>query len=155
MDDGSEPASLVAARVNEAQEDHTASLSVQEMPRLLKEEHKEERFEYYKRMVRTEHMHDFHYPDPRGAPNPPQPCAKLLKDTLNMWYCSNGYPRDLACEPCEQAVSQDALRPDLWRCHLCRNCGLMNSHIPPVTLGAQSNTDAQPVLTKNQAEMYC
>ena len=31
----------------------------------------------------------------------------------------------------------------------------MNSHIPAATLGGQSNTDAQPVSTKNQSEMYC
>ena len=31
----------------------------------------------------------------------------------------------------------------------------MNSHMPPVTLGSQSNNDAQAVVTKHQAEMYC
>jgi len=31
----------------------------------------------------------------------------------------------------------------------------MSSHIPPVSLGAQSNTDAQPIATKHQAKMYC
>ena len=114
-----------------------------------------ERHEYYERSVRTENMHDFHYPDPLGPPNPTQPCAKLLKGTQNMWYCANGYPRDLVCEPCEQSVAQDALRPDLWRCNLCRNCPLMNSHAPVVGVGLQSNSDAQPVLTRHQAEMYC
>ena len=68
-------------------------------------------------MVRVEHMHDFHYPDPYGAPNPSQPCAQLLKGTLNMWYCKNGYPRDLVLDPSEQSVAQDTLRPDLWRCN--------------------------------------
>ena len=102
-------------------------------------------------MVQT----DVRYADPHGPPNPSQLCARLLKGTQNMWYCSNGYPRDLICDPCEQSVGQDALRSDLWRCNLCRNCNLMNSHIPAVSLGAQSNTDAQPVVTKHQAEMYC
>ena len=31
----------------------------------------------------------------------------------------------------------------------------MNSHIPAVSFGNQSNTDAQPIATKRQAEMYC
>ena len=44
---------------------------------------------------------------------------------------------------------------DLWRCHLSRNCRLMNSHMPVVSFGCQSNTDAQPIATKKQAEMYC
>ena len=44
---------------------------------------------------------------------------------------------------------------DLWRCHLSRNCCLMNSHMPVVSFGGQSNTDAQPIATKKQAEMYC
>ena len=153
--DGSEETGAVAQRVNEEQENHTAAVSVEEMLRLLQEDAAEERFDYYKRLVRTEHMHDFHFPDPCGAPNPSQPCAKLLKGTLNMWYCANGYPRDLVREPCEQSVAQDALRPDLWRVGLCRNCQLMNCHMPLASVGTQSNTDAQPVPTKNQAEMYC
>jgi hypothetical protein len=115
----------------------------------------EERREYYERSMHTENMQDFHYPDPLGPPNPSQPCAKLLKGTRNMWYCANGYPRDLVCEPCEQSVAQDALRPDLWRCNLRRNCPLMNSHSPVVGLALQSNSDAQLVLTRHQAEMYC
>ena len=100
-------------------------------------------------------MHDFHHPDPLGPPNPSQPCARLLKGTSNMWYCGNGYPKDMVCQPCDQSVAQDALRPDLWRCNLCRNCRVMNSHIPAVSSGNQSNTDAQPIATKRQAEMYC
>jgi len=78
------------------------------MLRLLGENMGEARRDYYKRMVRTEHMHDFHYPDPNGPPNPSQPCARLLKGTLNMWYCGNGYPRDLVREPCDQSVAQEA-----------------------------------------------
>ena len=31
----------------------------------------------------------------------------------------------------------------------------MNTHCPLVALGLQSNSDAQPVLTRHQAEMYC
>ena len=65
-----------------------------------------------------------------------------------MWYCTNGYPRDLVLNPDEQSVAQDALRPDLWRVGLCRNCQLMNCHMPLVSVGMQSNTDAQPVPTK-------
>ena len=34
---------------------------------------------YYQRVVRTEHIHDYRYPEPLGPPNPSQPCAKLLK----------------------------------------------------------------------------
>ena len=151
---GVEEKSYIAERVNEAVA-HTAAVSVEEMLKLLQEDMSEERMEYYKRSVRTENMHDFHYPDPLGPPNPSQPCAKLLKGTLNMYYCANGYPRDLVCEPCDQSVSQDAYRPDLWRCNSCRNCPLMNNHMPAVSLGTQSNTDAQPVLTRHQAEMYC
>jgi len=121
----------------------------------LQDDMSEERHEYYKRMVRAEQIHDYHYPDPLGPPNPTQPCAKLLKGTLNMWHCTNGFPRDMACEPCDQSIAQDAMRPDLWRCNMCRNCPLMNSHMPAVSVGAQSNSDAQPVLTRLQAEMYC
>ena len=31
----------------------------------------------------------------------------------------------------------------------------MNSHMPVVSFGCQSNTGAQPIATKKQAEMYC
>ena len=31
----------------------------------------------------------------------------------------------------------------------------MNSHMPAGAIGGQSNTDAQPVCTKHQSEMYC
>ena len=134
---------------------HTASLSLEEILDLLRSENSHQRFAYYKRAVTTEHMHDFHYPDPLGPPNPAQPCAHLLKGTLNMWYCGNGYPRDLVCQPCDRSVAQDALRPDLWRVSLCRNCQLMNPHMPIPTLVLQSNTDATPVVTRHQAVMYC
>ena len=151
---GVEESKHVAERVNETRE-HTAAVSVEDMLRLLQKEHQGERHEYYRRLVHTENMHSFHYPDPLGHPNPSQPCAKLLKGTLNMWYCANGYPRDLVPSLDEQAISQDPLRTDLWRCQLCRNCQLMNCHIPAVAFGGQSNTDAQPVPTRRQAEMYC
>lgn len=72
-----------------------------------------------------------------------------------MWYCGNGFPKDLVPDCHSQSIAQDALRPDLWRCHLLRNCHLMNAHIPAVSLAAQSNTDAQPVVTRQQSEMYC
>ena len=105
--------------------------------------------------MQKEHLHNFHYQDPHGPPNPSQPCAALLKGTTNMWYCSNGYPREPVLQLEDRSVAQDSLRPELWRCNLCRNCKLTNSHMPGVSLGAQSNTDAQPVATKHQAEMYC
>jgi len=76
--------------VNESQ--HTAAVSVEEMLRLLQDENSSERREYYKKMVRTENIHGRHHPDPLGPPNPSQPCAKLLKGTLHMWYCANDYP---------------------------------------------------------------
>ena len=144
----------VAERVNQGKE-HTAAVSVEEMLKLLQDDMGQQRREYYERAVRTEHMHDFHYPDPNGIPNPSQPCARRLKGTVNCWYCASGYPREMVCMPSDRSIAQDALRPDLWRCNLCRNCYLMNSHMPAVTVGGQSNSDAQPVVTKHQAEMYC
>ena len=151
--DGSEVKSHVAERVNEAVR-HPASLSSKEMLELLRDENKERRLEHYKLAVRVEQMHDFHYPDPIGPPNPSQPCATLLKGTRNMWHCKNGCPWDLVCECCHQSVAQDALRPELWRVCLLRNCPLMNSHMPVTTLGCQSNTDGSGVLTQSQATMY-
>ena len=151
---GEEKKSHVAEKVNETLP-HTASLSTQEMLDMLRAESPHARYEYYERAVRTEHLHDFHYPDPTGPPNPAQPCAQLLKGTLNMWYCGNGYPRELVCDPCERSVAQDALRSDLWRVNLCRNCQVMNPHMPLVPFGIQSNSDATPVATRHQAEMYC
>ena len=103
----------VAQTVNDT-EPHTASLSVKEMLDMLQGENPKQRFAYYTRAVRTEHQHDFHYPDPLGPPNPAQPCAKLLKGTINMWYCSNGYPREMAPSHNDRSVSQDPLKPDLW-----------------------------------------
>ena len=154
-DAGEEKQDHVAEKVNRDSVSHTAATSVEDMLRLLSEDEQGERREHYMRMVRLEHMHDYHHPDPLGPPNPSQPCARLLKGTSNMWYCGNGYPKDMVCRPDDQSVAQDALRPDLWRCNLCRNCPVMNSHIPAVSFGNQSNTDAQPIATKRQAEMYC
>ena len=151
--DGTQLSSTVAERVNEG-EPHTASWSVAEMLALLQEGKADERHEYYKKLVRTEHIHDFHYPDPLGPPNPSQPCARVLKGTNNMIYCAKGYPRDKVRQQCETSIAQDPMRKDLWRCHLCRNDPLMNSHMPVVTFFNQANTDGQPVVTKHQAEMY-
>ena len=123
--------------------------------RLLSEDRQGVRREHYMRMVRLEHMRVFHHQDPLGPAHPSQPCARLLKGTSNMPYSGNGYPKDMVCQPGNHSVAQDALRPDLWRCNLSRNCGTMNSHIPAVSFGNQSNTDAQPIATKRQAEMYC
>ena len=81
------------------------------MLKLLAEDSTERRHEYYARVVRTEHLHDYHYPDPLGPPNPSQPCAKLLKGTSNMWYCGNSFPKDTVYEIEGQSVAQDALRP--------------------------------------------
>ena len=152
---GEEMQDSVAEQVNRRAGPHTAAASVEEMLRLLSEENGEERRAYYMRMVRLEQMHDYHHPDPLGPPNPSQSCARLLKGTSNMWYCGNGYPKDLVCHASEQSIAQDPLRPDLWRCNLCRNCRCMNCHMPAVSVGLQSNSDAQPIATKRQAEMYC
>ena len=151
---GQEKTSHVAETVNEALP-HPASLSTQEMLELLRGEDPHARYEYYERAVRAEHLHDFHYPDPLGPPNPAQPCAQLLKGTLNMWYCGNGYPRELVRDPCDRSVAQDSLRPDLWRVNLCRNCQVMNPHMPLIPFANMSNSDASPVATRHQAEMYC
>ena len=148
-DDKGEPrGNYVAERVNEVVP-HTASRSVDEMLELLEDGQEDARHEYYARLVRTEHNHDFHYPEPTGPPNPSQPCARLLKGTKDMWYCANGYPRDIVCQPCDQSIAQDAMRQELWRCHLCRNFALMNSHMPVVSFFNQANTDGQPVVTKH------
>ena len=138
----------MAEAVNEALP-HTASLSLEEILDLLRGDRAHERFTYYKRAVRIEHLHDFHYPAPLGPPNPSQPCAQLMKGTLNMWYCGNGYPRDLVQQPRERSVAQDVVRNDLWRVNLCRNCQLMNPHMPIATFVLQSNTDATPVATRH------
>ena len=154
-DAGVEKEEHVAYNANKDSVTHTAATSVEDMLRLLSEDRQAERCKHYMRMVSLEHMHDFHHPDPLGPPNPSQSCARLLKGTSNMWYCGNGYPKDMVCQPCDQSIAQDALRPDLWRCNLCRNCQVMNTHIPAISFGCQSNTDAQPIATKKQAEMYC
>ena len=71
---GEDLVSHVAEDVNAAFP-HTASLSEDAMLRLLQPENLDELQEYYKRAVRTEHLHDYHYPDPRhrnrqGPTNP-------------------------------------------------------------------------------------
>jgi hypothetical protein len=81
--EGVEKRSHVAEIVNEATA-QTASLSVEDMLDLLKGERAHERFAYYERVVRTEHLHNFHYPDPIGPPSRSQPCAQLLKGTVNI-----------------------------------------------------------------------
>lgn len=124
------------------------------MLELLRPERADDLEEYYKRLVRSEHMHDYHYPDPNGPPNPSQPCAVLMKGTSNMFYCKNGYPRDIILSPSFCMVKQDAMRPDLWRVHLERNCPTMNSHQPVATVGNQANTDKSGVLTRNQVDTY-
>ena len=63
--DGVEATSHVAERINEAHE-HTATWSAEDMLWLLQEENAAERLEYYKRAVRTEHLHDFRYPDSKA-----------------------------------------------------------------------------------------
>ena len=151
--EGKEEECHVAETVNQTQP-HVASLSNTEMLQLLKDDMRAQRFDYYKRLVRSEHLHDWHYPDPLGAPNPSQPCATLLKGTTNMWYCKNGYPRDLVLQPQERAIEEDVHKPDLWHCRVCRNCRVMNNHIPGVSLIVQGNNDGQPVATKHQAVEY-
>ena len=118
--DGTERGCRVAERVNKDTE-HTASLSTSAMLDMLGNENPNGRLAYYEKAVRTEHMHDFHYPDPLGPPNQARPCAKLLKGTSNVRYCANGYPRDMVCQPGERSVAQDSMRPDLWRVNLCGN----------------------------------
>ena len=98
--------STVAEQVNEG-DPHTASWDVKAMLRLLQEGNHTERHAYYKKLVRTEHIHDFHYPDPTGPPNPSQPCARVMKGTTNMIYCANGYPRDKVSQQCETSIAQD------------------------------------------------
>ena len=88
---GEEEVSQAALKVNET-DTHTGALSLREIIQLLQDEKPHERFQYYKRVVRTVQQHDYH-----GPPNPSQPCAQLLKGTLNLCYCDNGYPRDLVC----------------------------------------------------------
>ena len=131
-DDKGEPhGSYVAERVNESVP-HVASRTSEEMLHLLEDGNEEARHEYYARLVRTEHNHDFHYPHPTGPPNPSQPCARLLKGTKDMWYCANGYPRDVVSQISDQNIAQDAVRKELWRCHLCRNYTLMNCHLTSI-----------------------
>ena len=91
-DDGTEIGSAVAARVNDGAQ-HPAAISVEEMLVLLQDDMREERRAYYGRLVRAVQMHDFHYPDPGGPPNPSQSCAQLQKGTINMWHCKDGVPQ--------------------------------------------------------------
>ena len=62
---GEEKASHVAEQVNETQE-HTAAMSVEDLLDMLRSENPHARVAYYERAVRTEHLHDFHYPDLLG-----------------------------------------------------------------------------------------
>ena len=151
--DGEELIDHVAEKVND-RDNHPAAVSIKEMLKLLEPDKSAERHAYYNHAVRCENMHDFHYPDPVGPPAPSQPCAKLLKGTTNIYHCANGYPRDLVPEG-EESIAQDSYRSELWRANLRRNCPCMNCHMPLVAFALQSNSDAQPVLTRNQAEMYC
>ena len=65
-DAGEDKEDHVAEKVNRESVRHTAATSVEDMLRLLSEDRHEERREHYMRMVRLEHMHDFHHPDPLG-----------------------------------------------------------------------------------------
>ena len=70
---------------------------------LLQEGTVAERHAYYKKLVRTEHIHDYHYPDPTGPPNPSQPCARVVKGTTNMiWKGNQG-----SLAKCADAVRKD------------------------------------------------
>ena len=82
--EGKEEECHVAETVNQTHP-HVASLSNKEMLQLLQDDMRAQRFGYYKRLVRSEHLHNWHYPDPVGAPSPSQPCATVLKGTTNMW----------------------------------------------------------------------
>ena len=95
--------------MNRASVRHTAAATVEEMLELLGEgeEQAQARWGHYMRMVRLEQLHDYHHPDPLGPPNPCQACAKLLKGSGNMYYCSNGMPKDLALDRSQQSISQD------------------------------------------------
>ena len=66
-----------------------------------------------------------------------------------MFHCGSGYPRDYVFEKADQSIAQDPLRKDLWQCHLCRDCRIMDPHMPAVSFGLQSNSDAQPVAPKH------
>ena len=98
MAQAEETASHVAERANESVP-HTASLSLADIRDLLCGENAHERFEYYSRVVRAEQLHDYHYPDALGPPNPSQPCAQLLKGTLHTWCRGNGYPAISSASP--------------------------------------------------------
>ena len=95
---GAEKECHVAENANEEPQ-HTASYSIEQMLDILRQENEYARMKYYERAVRTEHIHDLHHPVPLGPPNPSQACAKLLKGTLSLWYCSNGCPRDFVLKP--------------------------------------------------------
>ena len=135
-------------------EEHPAALDVQSLIALLQPHNAPDRLKFYRRAVQVEHLHSWHYPDPLGPPASSQPCAQLLRGTSNMWYCKNGYPRNPVCEVCEENISQDALRPDVWRVNFCRNDPLINPHVPLVTLGLQGSDDACPVVTCEQCQKY-
>ena len=136
------------------EEEHPAALDLKSLLELLQPNKAGERMRYYRRCVQKEHLHDFHYPDPIGPPSYAKPCAQLLKGTCNMYYCKNGYPREPVSVVSHENIAQDALRPELWRVNLCRNCPVMNPHMPLVTCVMQSNTDACAVCTLGQSEKY-
>ena len=97
----------VATGLRQEQEPHTAALSLEEIQHLLRREDVQQCFDYYQRVVQTQHLRNFHWPDPFGHPNPSQPCAQLVKGTVNLYRCSNDYPRRLVCQSDEQNVAQD------------------------------------------------
>ena len=93
---------LPEATDNTEQQDHPAALDLASLIALLQPGQSAERMKFYKRCVGTEHMHNWHYPDPHGPPASSQPCASLLKGTSNMYFCKNGYPRVLVVEAAQE-----------------------------------------------------
>lgn len=71
------------------------------------------------------------------------------------WYDENGFPKDLVCQPYNQSVSQDALRPDPSQCNIWRSCLVINRHMPAISFSHPSSTNDHLIATKKQAERYC